>query len=165
MNVDLDKRTTQATFSRMVGVTQPAVSGLIARDVLAANDTAGNWLLAYCGHLRAAAAGRASDGDLDLTKERARLAAAQADKLELELAVTRAELAPVQSIEAVLAAAGSKIGAQLDSIPMALKRRIPQMTDADVALVRGEIALVRNTVAAMSLEDLEDEEGDTNEVV
>lgn len=160
--IDLNKKTSQANFAKMVGITQPAVSGLISRGILVTGDTAGNWLLAYCGNLREEAAGRATTGDLVLTDERARLAAAQADKLELELAVTRAELAPVATIEQVLVRAGGKVAAMLDAIPPTLKRRLPVLTDADIGVVRLEIAKARNAVAALSLEDIE--EDDTEEV-
>lgn len=162
MNIDLDKKGTQAKFAQMVGITQPAVSGLIARGVIVAGDTIGNWVLAYCGHLREGAAGRASEGGLVLADERARLAAAQADKLELELGVTRGELAPVSTIEQVLVRAAMKVAAVLDAIPATLKRRIEGLTDEDVDLVRLEIAKARNAVADLSLEDIE--EGDSEEV-
>lgn len=160
MNIDLEKKITQARFAQAVGITQPAVSSLIARGVIAAGDTAGNWLLAYCGHLREGAAGRASSEGLDLTAERARLAAAQADKLEMELAVTRAELAPVSVIEQVLVNAGVKAAAALDAIPDSLKRRLPGLSDDDIDVVRQEIARARNAVASLSLEDVEEDDSE-----
>ena len=140
-----------------MGVTQPAVSGLIARGILHVGDTAGNWLLAYCGHLRETAAGRVqSDGSsLDLSAERARLAAAQADKVEMENQLLRGEIVRVETLEAVLAQTGGKIKAQLEALPGSLKRRVPTMTAAEVGYVRREIAKMLNTVAQMTLEDVE----------
>lgn len=160
MNIDLDQKTTQARFAQLVGITQPAVSGLIARGILKVGDTAGNWLLAYCGSLRETAAGRSQSGEseLNLNDERARLAAAQADKVEMENQVMRGELAPVATLEAVLVRAGGKIAAQLDAIPGAIKRRVPGLTDADVGFVRREIAKARNAVANLTLEDIEADE-------
>lgn len=32
--IDLDKKTTQARFGQLVGITQPAVSGLLMRGVM-----------------------------------------------------------------------------------------------------------------------------------
>ncbi len=165
MTINLEKKTTQARFAQLVGITQAAVSGLIARGVLVAGDSASNWLLAYCANLRDAAAGRMPEegGEgLDLVEEKARLASAQADKVEMENAVTRGELANVSELESVLAQAGSKVSAVLDSIPSILKRRLPNLTDADVAVLRSEIAKARNAVAALSLDDLEmdEKEGD-----
>jgi len=160
MIVDLDAKGTQAKFAQLVGITQPAVSGLIARGVLVANDNIGNWLLSYCGNLRETAAGRLGTSDLDLTEERARLAAAQADKLELELAVTRAELAPVATIESVLVRAGGKVGAILDAVPQTLKRRLPHLTSSDLEQIQTEIAKARNAVAGLSLEDIEEDDSE-----
>ncbi len=163
MSIDLNKKTTQAKFAQMVGVTQPAVSSLIARGIITPGDTAGNWLLGYCGHLREGAAGRTNTSDLDLTEERARLAAAQADKIEMELAVMRNELVSVSIVEQVLVAAAGKMAGILDAVPSILKRRLPDITEADVSIVRQEIAKARNTIAALSLEDIE-QEGDPEEV-
>lgn len=160
MIIDIDKKITQAKFAQLVGITQPAVSSLIARGVVMAGDTAGNWLLGYCGHLRETAAGRSSGEGLDLTEERARLAAAQADKLEMELAVTRAELAPVQIIEQVLVRAGVKAGGALDAIPDSLKRRLPALSEDDIDIIRQEIARARNAVASLSLEGIEGDDSD-----
>lgn len=159
--MDPDKKTTQARFAQLVGVTQPVISGLLMRGVMAAGDTLGNWLLAYCGNLRDAASGRNSDPDapgLDPAAEKARLNAAQADKVEMENAVTRGELAPVSVLEDVLVRAGTKVAATLDAIPAILKRRLPNLTDADLTILRREIAKARNAVAALSLEDIEADE-------
>lgn len=162
--MDLKTKGTQAKFAQLVGITQPAVSGLIARGVLAKGDSLENWLLAYCGNLRETAAGRSQSGEseLNLNDEKARLAAAQADLAEMDVAVRRGELAPVAILEAVLARAGGKIAAMLDTIPVMLKQRLPSLTEAEVGLARREIARVRNAAASMSLEDAEaddEEEG------
>ncbi|MPS30644.1 MAG: DNA packaging Nu1 [Alcaligenaceae bacterium] len=159
MTIELDKKITQAKFAQLVGITQPAVSSLLLRGVLRSNDTCGNWLLAYCGNLRDGAAGRTKTAEsLDLDVQRARLAAAQAERIELDNEVKRGELAPALIMEQVLAAAGAKVAAALDALPAVLKRRLPMLTDADVDLMRRELAQARNTVSALSLEDLESDE-------
>ena len=71
--IDLKAKITQSEFGNLVGVSQPAVSDMLARKVIAPGGTAGEWLLSYCNHLRETAAGRAAQGDLDLAGERARL--------------------------------------------------------------------------------------------
>lgn len=164
--IDLDKKTTQARFGQLVGITQPAVSGLLMRGVMVAGDTLGNWLLSYCGHIRDVAAGRQpGEGTktLDPAEEKARLYAAQADKIEMENSVARGELAPVSVLEEVLTRAGTKVSAAMDAIPTALKRRLPNLTDADLTVVRRELARARNAVAALSLEDLEADEENEGE--
>lgn len=112
--------------------------------------------IAYIRHLREMAAGRAAAGDLDLATERAMLAREQRIKIEMQNAVTRGELAPVALLEEVLTAAASKVAGVLDAIPGMVRRRVPQLTADDIDLIAGEVAKARNTVATMSLADLND---------
>lgn len=114
---------------------------------------------AYIQRLREAAAGRGGEGAVgELAAERARLAREQADKIAMQNAVTRGELAPVALIEEVLTKAASKVAGVLDAIPGMIRRRVPQLTADDIDLIAGEVAKARNTVAAMSLADLNDAE-------
>lgn len=118
---------------------------------------------AYIQNLREAASGRGGEGAVgELAAERARLAREQADKIAMQNAVTRGELAPVALIEEVLTKAASKVAGVLDAIPGMIRRRVPQLTADDIDLIAGEVAKARNTVAAMSLADL-DERADVSE--
>jgi phage terminase Nu1 subunit (DNA packaging protein) len=74
----------------------------------------------------------------------------------MQNAVTRGELAPVALIEEVLTKAASKVAGVLDAIPGMIRRRVPLLTADDIDLIAGEVAKARNTVAAMSLADLDD---------
>jgi len=113
--------------------------------------------IAYIRRLREAAAGRGGEGAVgELAAERARLAREQADKISMQNAVTRGELAPVALIEEVLTKAASKVAGVLDAIPGMIRRRVPLLTADDIDLIAGEVAKARNTVAAMSLADLDD---------
>ena len=113
--------------------------------------------VAYIRRLREQAAGRFSDGPLDLMNERARLAKEQADRLELQNAQTRKELAPVVLIEQVLAKAGTRVAGILDSIPGMIRRRSPSLSSSDLDCIAAEIVKARNLAAALSLGDLEAE--------
>ena len=155
--LDLSEKVTQQAFGDMVGISQPMVSDLVARSVLSVGDVAAVWLLAYCAHMREIAAGRATNGDLDLATERARLAKEQADKIGMQNAITRRELAPTYLLEEVLSAAGAKAAAILDAIPGAIRRRNQNLTAADIETIASEIAKARNIAAAISLDDLEAE--------
>lgn len=110
--------------------------------------------ITYIRHLREMAAGRAAAGDLDLATERAMLAREQRIKIEMQNAVTRGELAPVALLEEVLTAAASKVAGVLDAIPGMVRRRVPLLTADDIDLIAGEVAKARNTVACMSLADM-----------
>ena len=145
---------TQAEFGKLVGVSQQAIGKMVGAGVLDSGMTGHQMLQAYCSHLRETAAGRAGEGDLDLVTERALLARAQRERIEMANAVSRKELAPVALIEEVLAKAGAKIAGILDAIPGAVRRRVPNITGDEIQTIAGEIARVRNIVAAMSLADL-----------
>lgn len=155
--IDLNGKITQAAFGEMVGVSQPAVSDLLSRGIIAADQPAREWLKAYCQHLREQAAGRAAAGGLDLAAERAHLARVQRERIEMQNAVTRRELAPVTLMESVLAHVGRQIVGILEAIPVQLKRR-SSLGAEDLAFVSAEIVKARNLAAAIELKDEADDE-------
>src|SRR4051812_22584952 len=110
-----------------MGISQQAISALLTRGVLAREGTLGEWILAYGSNLREQAAGRATKGELDLATERARWAKKQADRVAMENAEKRRELAPVALLEHVLAGISRRIVGVLESIPVQIKRRAPDM--------------------------------------
>jgi terminase small subunit / prophage DNA-packing protein len=148
---------TQAEFGEIVGVSQPTVSELLSRGVIVAGQPAGEWLKAYCLHLREQAAGRAAENGLDLAGERAQLARAQRERIEMQNAVTRRQLAPVTLMEDVLAHVGRQIAGLLEAIPVQLKRR-SSLTPDDLAYISSEIIKARNLAASIDLDDLPDED-------
>lgn len=163
--IELNYQPTQTEFAALVGISQPAVSGLLARGIIREGGTIGQWAEAYCDHLREQAAGRAAAGDLDLAAERARLAKEQADKVAMQNAVSRGELAPVAAMEAVLAAVGTRVGKILDTIPGLVRRRAPGVGHDVIEQITADIAKCRNMAAAMSLDDLmRDDDADFDEV-
>mgnify|MGYP000356438958 CR=1 FL=1 len=161
---DLSNSMTQADFGRLVGISQQAVSKIVASGVIDPSMSGQQMLHAYCSHLRETAAGRASGGTLDLVEERAALAKAQRERIEMQNGVTRGELAPVVLIEEVLSKAGARISGIFDAIPGAVRRRVPSLSSEEIGNIEKEIAKARNIVAAISLDDLrevdeEDEAG------
>jgi phage terminase Nu1 subunit (DNA packaging protein) len=154
--LDLDAQPTFTEFAALVGVSKQAISAQAEAGVLSLGMTWRQMILAYCSQLREQAAGRAS-GDLVLASERAALARAQRERIEMQNAVTRGELAPVVAIEQVLAQAGSKVAAVLDTIPGMIRRRVPGLSAADIELVASEVAKARNIAAAIRMADLDDE--------
>jgi phage terminase Nu1 subunit (DNA packaging protein) len=93
---------TQQDIADLFGITQPAVSDLFSRNVLKPKSTMREMIRDYCAHLRAQAAGRAAGnapGELDLVRERARLAKEQADAQEMKNKIERGELIRAEEIE------------------------------------------------------------------
>lgn len=135
-----------------------------AKLALPADYTMADIRVAYIRRLREEAAGRATDGDLDLATERARLAKEQADKVAMQNAERRGELAPVAAMEMVLARVGAKVGKILDTIPGLVRRRVPGIGSDVVEAITADIAKCRNMAAAMTLASLEaDDEADVDQ--
>jgi terminase small subunit / prophage DNA-packing protein len=159
VTVDVQKIVTQDAFALLVGISQPAVSDLLSRAVLRKDAPLGEWLLAYCSHLREQAAGRASTGDLQLAAERARLASEQADRVAMLNAERRRELAPVSLLELVLSRVCRQITGILETLPIQLRRQSTALTTEDLSLIEREIVKVRNLAASVELKLTEDEDG------
>lgn len=153
----------QLDIAEHLDMSQAAVSTLMAELGIDWKTTELDQIrVAYIRRLREQAAGRAAAGDLDLATERAMLAREQRVRIEMQNAVTRGELAPVILIEEVLTKAASKVAGVLDAIPGMIRRRVPLLTAGDIELIAGEIAKARNSVAAMSLADLDEAPEDTD---
>jgi len=162
--IDLLDNISQSDFGELVGISQPAVSGLLSRGIISTGAPAGEWLKGYCSHIREMAAGREASGDLDLATERARLAKEQADKVAMQNCVSRRELAPVTVIEDVLSKVGRQIAGVLESIPVQLKRRSSLSLD-DLEYIGAEIVKARNLAASIQLADLDIEMSDDEVIV
>lgn len=156
---DLLSSLTQSEFGELVGISQPAVVGLLQRGVLVDGCSGQDWLIAYCDHLREIAAGRGGEEGIRLNLENTRetIAGKRVDRArkELALAEKRRELMPTYLLEEVLAKASSRAGRILDTIPGEVRRRVPQLTSADIAAVTATVARARNLAAQVSLADLE----------
>lgn len=117
----------------------------------------------YIRRLRAVAARWASNGNLDLAAERARLAREQADRVAMQNAVSRNELAPTHLVEEVLAKAGARAARILDALPGVIKRREPHLSAETIEAIKRDIAKVRNVAAQVSLAQLREEDPDDAE--
>ncbi|WP_223210451.1 hypothetical protein [Leptothrix cholodnii] len=157
---------TQAAFGALVGISQPAVSGLVQAGVIEAGDPWKMWLLAYCARLREQAAGRLSaDGQgLDLVQERAALARSQREAQEMRNAVARGEYAPIGLLADVLGAASAAVVDRFDQLDGSLRKTCPDLPEAARTAVQQVIASARNewirsTVALVEaqLDALDDE--------
>ncbi|MDE1715734.1 terminase small subunit [Chromobacterium amazonense] len=143
---------TQSEFGQLVGISQQAVSELVSRGVLAQGGTLIAWLQSYCANLREQAAGRASNGELDLVQERARLAKEQADRVARRNAQEERELAPVWALEVTLAGVSRQIASVLEAIPVKIKRASATISTADLDMITREIIAARNLAAAVEFD-------------
>lgn len=150
---------TQAAFGELVGVSQPAVSDMVTREVLTPGQTAGQWLLAYCAHLREQAAGRGADGELAF--QRSELARVNRERAEIKLALERQQYAPVALIEQVLATVGRGIVGVLEPLHIELHRQCPALTPEDIKHIQTAVSRACDLAASASLSVLTVDEDTT----
>lgn len=148
----------QAEVANHLGISERTVRDLEIKLGFKTDYTISEIRLAYIDHLREQAAGRAATGEIELVTERAMLAKAQRERIEMQNEVTRGTLAPAILIEQVLTQCASKIAGIFDAIPGLVHRRIPDVPIETIDLIAGEIAKVRNRVASMSLDDLDEDD-------
>jgi phage terminase Nu1 subunit (DNA packaging protein) len=77
---------------------------------------------------------------------------AQAEGQELKNAQLREELAPVDLIAWVVEQAGAGIARHLDEIPAAVKKRVPKLTAADLAIIQREIGKAQKAAMQMTVD-------------
>lgn len=130
--IDLDYHPTQAEFAALFRISQPAVSGLMARGVIHEGGTIGAWSAAYGAHLREQAAGRASGGDHDLATERARLAHHNANIASMEERRRAGELCDTAGVVLTMARIGSNFRTALERIADKLAARVAAEADPHV---------------------------------
>ena len=120
-----------------LGLSVTRVSQLISADILPKAPRGRHDLaacrLAYLEHLREIAAGRGSrDGGLDLVAERARLAAAQSEKVERENAVAAGEFLPRGEVHIAVVSAFALVRSKILALPSRLAPVMaPAMTPAE----------------------------------
>lgn len=156
--MNLDEPCTQAAFGALIGVGQPAVSEMVTKQILKPGDTAHQWLLDYCAHMREQAAGRGADGELAF--QRSELARVSRERAEIKLALERRQYAPVALIEQVLATVGRGIVGVLEPLHVTLHRQCPALTPEDLKLIQTEVSRACDLAASASLAllDVPDEE-------
>ena len=162
--MNLDAPCKQGEFAQLVGISQPAVSDLLARGVLGKGQTARTWLLAYTSHLREQAAGRGADGEL--AANRAAESASRNELLQMKLKKARGEYAAVALIEQVCAGIGKQIASALEPLPARIKMLAPEIPAERLKEIEAVITDARNKAADAGLQLLDvDEAEDLDEKV
>lgn len=98
----------------------------------------------YLRKLREEAAGRATDGTIDLSTERARLARSQREGQDIKNAVARGTYAPIEALTDVLSNAAQSAVDHFDQIPAGVNRVCPDLPQAVRDLIMSEVARARN---------------------
>ena len=88
--------------------------------------------------------------EIELLRERLRLTAAQAEAAELKNQVSRREMAPVDFMTFAFTKMSARVASILDTAPLVMKRRHPDLTLVHMFTIEREIVRARNIAAAVS---------------
>ena len=126
-----------------MGVTQPAISAMMADRRLPQNGTWLELIRAYVGQLRKTAAGRGEEVS-ELARQKTLLIKAQTEAQDLKNAVARGEYAPIGILADVLALASSAIVDRLDQLEGQLRKACPDLPEEARTVILRVIADARN---------------------
>lgn len=157
---------TQLEVGAHIDLSDRQVRNLVADGVMPSSKGAGGLdldacRLAYIRYLRGMGTGQVrpevtpdSEGvdplaEARLTQERLRLTSAQAEGQELKNEVTKRKSVPSGFATFVLSRLASEIGSILDTLPLTLKRRHPDLEVRHIESVQRELAKARNRAATL----------------
>lgn len=80
--------------------------------------------------------------------ERLRLTRAQADNMEIKNQIARAEVAPIDLIEKVISRTASEAVGILDSLPLTIKRKHPELSTQIIESIKRQTVKAMNAIAA-----------------
>lgn len=157
---------TQVDVAAHIDLSDRQVRTLLADGVLPGSKGPGGLdvdacRLAYIRYLRGLNSGQVRPEVLDdfegadpnveakLTQERLRLTAAQAEGQELKNEVTKRKSVPADFAMFVLSRLAAEIGSILDTLPLTLKRKHPDLEVRHIESVQRELAKARNRAATL----------------
>ena len=158
---------TQVEVAAHLDLSDRQVRNLLTDGVLPVSKGAGGLDIdacrqAYISYLRGLATGqvkrqeaRHGDDDLDpqaeakLLQERLRLTAAQAEGQELKNDITRRRSVPTEFATFVMSKIAAEIASILDTLPLTLKRRHPDLEVRHIESIQRELAKARNRAAEL----------------
>jgi len=163
---------TNDSVASHLGISPTRVSELKSAGILPEARRRANNLtacrIAYLAHLRAVAAGRGSKdgGGFDLVGERARLAAAQAERVERENAIAAGEFIRVAEFHLMMTASFARVRSKLLALPSRLAPVMaPAMTPAAAqAALKSEVYAALNELGATRIAGIS-EDGEIIEAV
>ncbi len=160
MNDLLAMKISRSDFGKIVGVSRQTIDSLILKKILKDDETCGEWLQAYCLHMRNVASGRYSDENMSLARERAALTHEQKVRARRENAEATKLIAPVSLLEAILGKIGGRAVRILEAVPADVKRNCPGVSADALKLIQTKIAAACNLIASMNLDTLDEEDSD-----
>lgn len=148
--IDLDAPASQSGFARLVGVSQQAISKQVKSGVLTSGETNGEWLRAYCHHLRTEAAGRVADNDKTLTDQRLK----ESEQKTLQLAISNSKelgyLVPVVEVGNAVNQVFTDVSTEMTNAAIRIQERLESELSVTVndELIFGPISDAAANIAA-----------------
>lgn len=87
------------------------------------------------------------DGLEGLDYERLRLTRAQADNMEIKNEIARGKTAPIEIIQMVLSRVSGEAAGELDSIPLNIKRKNPELDNQIIEDIKRHCVKAQNAIA------------------
>ncbi len=149
-------RPTQQEVAAHLDLSKRQIQRLVADGIIDPRTDLDTIRVAYIRFIRSAACGprqtnRTAPTEIlpgSLEAEKLRLTRAQAESQELKNEVARGELAPIELIERVLTAAASEAAGILDSLPLTIKRKHPQLDSQIIESIKRQTVKAMNAIAA-----------------
>lgn len=89
----------------------------------------------------------------ELTVEKIRLTASQADESELKVDLKKRDVAPLAAMELAISKIAVNAASKLEQIPIRVKRKLPNLTTRELEIISKEIIAVQNEVAEIEISD------------
>ncbi|MBK8974112.1 MAG: terminase small subunit [Hahellaceae bacterium] len=153
----MSRKCTQPEIAEEIDLSVRQVQRLIADGVLDQRVSVKENRIRYIRHLRSYACGvnqsasQQPETDLEpgtIDYERLRLTRAQADNMEIKNQIARAEVAPIDLIEKVISRTASEAVGILDSLPLTIKRKHPELSTQIIESIKRQTVKAMNAIAA-----------------
>lgn len=156
MTVSNITRPTQKQIAEHLDLSVSGVKNLIADEIFNQYMTLNEIRVCYIRFLRSFANGRnqpkKSDAETDLIPgtldyEKLRLTKAQADNMEIKNQISRGEVAPIELIEKVITSSSAEASGILDSLPLMVKRKHPELSSQIIESIKRQVVKAQNAIA------------------
>jgi hypothetical protein len=155
MIMDIETQARQNEFGALVGIDRTHVSQFVVNGILRPNGTYREWIMDFCSHLRARAAGRGVDDE-----DRKRRECAEADILQMKAQRMAGELIDRAGHDRAAYAVGRILQkALIDTLPSKISTELASQTDswAIECYLRDKIRAELAAIASLKPEEIANE--------
>lgn len=149
----MSRSCTQKEIADATDLSVRQVQRLIADGLFDQHLTVAENVIRYIRQLRKSSSVSSPDepetelipGTLDY--EKLRLTKAQADNMEIKNQISRGEVAPIELIEKVITSSSAEASGILDSLPLMVKRKHPELSSQIIESIKRQVVKAQNAIA------------------